>query len=160
MKQSVKLFTLMFTLLTFLTGGSVLAAPPASGITLRSPMGETEILSWQFGAGVGVSSVIGGGDDREVSRPSISEISLTKYTDDMSPLLLKALARGEVFGRMGIVHDILTIELHDVIITGYSVSGADSRNPLSESVSLNFTRITYRTGTVEYCYDIELNKDC
>lgn len=47
-----------------------------------------EISSFQWGVGRGISSPTGGSADREGSTPSVSEITVTKPTDALSPHLL------------------------------------------------------------------------
>lgn len=109
---------------------------------------EVEANSFQWGAGVGVSSATGG--DRTTSTPSVSEITISKQTDKASELLFKSLLKGEDVGKAvisfvaaskgeSVAYATLTIE--DVIISGFSMSsGGDIP---SESVSLNFTKFDW-----------------
>lgn len=109
-----------------------------------------ELNSFQWGAGLGVSSPRGG--DRTTSEPSVSEITTTKTTDKSSELLFKNLLKGEVIKKGTISFTAAskgesvayaTLELSDVIISGFSMSsGGDTP---SESLSLNFTKF-------DWCY--------
>lgn len=108
---------------------------------------QVECGSFQWGAGLGVSSARGG--DRTVSEPSVSEITLTKATDKSSEKFFKALLRGVPVGDTEIAFTAankgesvayLTIKLSDVIVSGYSISHGGGSEMPSESLSLNFTK--------------------
>ncbi len=58
-----------------------------------------EVNSLQWGVGRGISSGVGGGSKREASAPSVSEITVTKSMDAISPLLLKGGSRGQGVGK-------------------------------------------------------------
>ncbi len=109
---------------------------------------QIELQSFQWGAGVGVSSARGG--SRTTSEPSVSEITGTKTTDKSSELLFKALLKGEPVGK-GLISftaaskgesvAYATLEIEDIIISGFSMStGGDFP---SESLSLNFTKFDW-----------------
>jgi type VI secretion system secreted protein Hcp len=107
-----------------------------------------ELNSFQWGAGIGVSSPRGG--DRTASEPSVSEITTTKVTDKSSELLFKQLLMGEVIKKGKISFTAAskgesvayaTLSLEEVIISGFSMSsGGDFP---SESLSLNFTKFDW-----------------
>lgn len=109
---------------------------------------QIELNSFQWGAGLGVSSARGG--DRTTSEPSVSEATVTKTTDKSSELLFKALLKGEPVGKgtlsftaasKGESVAYATLELEDLIISGFSMSsGGDFP---SESLSLNFTKFDW-----------------
>lgn len=111
---------------------------------------QIELMSCQWGAGLGVSSARGG--NRTSSEPSVSEITATKTIDKSSEGLFKALLKGDPVGKGTISFTAATkgesvaylvLELEDVIISGYSISsGGDIP---SESLSLNFTKF-------DWCY--------
>ena len=109
-----------------------------------------EVNSFQWGVGRGISSPTGGSADRESSAPSISEIVVTKPQDISSVGLLTEAYQGDGvkvqldFCRTNKdqMQVYLTIELENVMISGYSVSSGGDRP--QESISLNFTKITYK----------------
>src|SRR5215813_4741941 len=133
-----------------------------------------ELNSCQWGVGRGITSPTGGSADRESTAPSVSEIVLTKETDQSSPKLLNESLQGE--GQTvvidfcktdkGKLEVYMTYTLTDTMISGFSVSSGGDRP--SESVSLNFTKIEYKntgmgaaneTGTPEtVTYDLALAK--
>lgn len=110
---------------------------------------QIELSSFQWGAGVGVGSPRGG--DRTTSEPSVSEITTTKTLDKSSEGLFKALLKGDPVGK-GTISFVAaskgesvayaTLEIEDVIISGYSMSSGGGDLP-SESLSLNFTKFDW-----------------
>lgn len=109
---------------------------------------QIELNSFQWGAGIGVSSAKGG--DRSHTDPSVSEITTTKLTDKASEKLFKSLLKGEPVGKAivsfvaaskGEAVAYATLELEEVIVSGFSMSsGGDFP---SESLSLNFTKFDW-----------------
>jgi type VI secretion system secreted protein Hcp len=107
-----------------------------------------EAQSLQFGIGRGVSMGSGGLSKREASAPSVSEITITKTMDGVSPHIYK-----EGLGGKGVVVDIhmtrtdnngkhvayQLFKLTDTLVSGYSISSGGDRP--SESISLNFAKI-------------------
>jgi type VI secretion system secreted protein Hcp len=88
--------------------------------------------------------------------PAVSEIVVTKSVDAASAALYRMSLWGEgkkatiVFakaGQDGQYEAYLTVELENILISNFSVSGAGggaNGRPM-ESLSLNFTKITYST---------------
>lgn len=133
---------------------------------------QIELQSFQWGAGLGVGSPRGG--DRTTSEPSVSEITATKTLDKASEGLFKALLTGDPVGK-GVISfaaaskgesvAYATLEIEDVIISGFSLSsGGDFP---SESFSLNFTKFDWSfTGRdakhggspTHLIYDLATNK--
>ncbi|SFF95127.1 type VI secretion system secreted protein Hcp [Novosphingobium sp. CF614] len=134
---------------------------------------QIELLSFSWGAGLGVGSPRGG--DRTTSEPSVSEITTTKTLDKSSEGIFKALLKGEPVGKgtisfvaasKGESVAFATLELEDVIISGYSMSSGGADLP-SESLSLNFTKFDWSfTGRdsklggspTHLIYDLAANK--
>src|SRR5689334_2130690 len=87
-----------------------------------------EVNSFQWGVGRGISSPVGGSEDRESSAPSVSEVTVSKPTDVASPDLLNAALQGEGktvkfdFCRTekGQLQVYLQLELTNTMISGYS----------------------------------------
>jgi len=114
---------------------------------------ENWITVDSFELGVGRSiGVSGGGKSRDTSNPSFSEVSLSKSTDMASADLFFQAVCGKSLGTAEI-HFIQTAgadkagdqvylkyELEEAIVSSYSISSGGERP--SESISLNFTKIT------------------
>ncbi|MCA9263601.1 MAG: type VI secretion system tube protein Hcp [Planctomycetales bacterium] len=105
--------------------------------------------SFQLGVGRSISTS-GGGNDRDTSNPSFSEVTINKSTDiASSDLFIQAvcgtsLGKAEIhFGQTGGKSGdqvYLKYELEDPIVSSYSLSSGGERP--TESFSLNFTKIT------------------
>src|SRR5271165_1910169 len=114
-----------------------------------------ELSSFQWGVGRGISSPTGGSADRESSAPSVSEITVTKDQDSSTgPLLTEAL-KGEgvtviidfVKTSSGQLTKYMEYTLTNCMISGFSTSSGGDR--LSESLSLNFTKIGVSPTTID-----------
>jgi len=123
------------------------AAPPLTGeSTVQGFANQIIATSCQFGAGTSVALSSKG---FQASKPSLSEVTLTKDLDKASPKMFEALVGGGVYRDVtisftrtepGEAHSLFyTIKLKDAIFTSYSSqSGGDLP---SESFSLKFTAI-------------------
>jgi len=109
-----------------------------------------EVSSFQWGVGRGITSPgPGGNKDREGSAPSVSEVVVTKVSDNASVDLIKEALHGE--GKTVKIDFCKTdkdqfepyyqYELSDTLVSSFSMSSGGDR-PM-ESLSLNFTKITF-----------------
>ena len=119
------------------------------GVTEDKHKGWIEVNSFQFEVARAVSSGAGG-QTRESTAPSISEIVVSKVNDIASPKLYEDSLAGTFDTPVTIemtqttkkaTETYLKIELTDCGVSSYSISsGGDA--PM-ESLSLNFTKIEY-----------------
>lgn len=103
--------------------------------------------SLQWGVGRAISSSVGSSRDREASKPSISEVSITKDMDESSPLIFTEACVGK--GKQVEIHlctvgtdqieTYMEYILSDCMVSGYSVSSGGEKP--SESISLSFTKM-------------------
>jgi type VI secretion system secreted protein Hcp len=112
--------------------------------------------------------------ERTMGRPQFSEMSFSKMTDQSTPLLYAACAKGAKLGtatvsigrtESGAFMELLKYELENAMVSGISTSGGGG-SP-SDSFSLNFTQIkTYFTqqnsdstkkGTADFGWDLKAN---
>ena len=113
-----------------------------------------ELESCQFGSSRHITIAVGRGTNRDASAPSISEVVVTKYQDCASADLIKAAVGGE--GKTVKIdfcktdkeklEVYLNLELANTLVSSFQSSGAGGTNhdrPM-ESLSLNFTKITYK----------------
>ncbi|MEQ1929300.1 MAG: type VI secretion system tube protein Hcp [Parvularculaceae bacterium] len=100
-----------------------------------------------------LNSVACNGGATSRSTPSVGEIVVTKATDQASPKLAEASASGRVFPsaqihlvNAGAASAYLTYKLNSVRVTSYTVngSGLDDGSIPTETLSLNFDKITWR----------------
>lgn len=110
-----------------------------------------EVLSYQSG----VSRPVTGSGSGRVSGPaSFREVSVTKWIDKSSPILMLSVCDGRVFPKVEI--DIrraglsnpsnetyLTYTLSDCLVTSVSSASSGGEPAPSESISLNFTKIEF-----------------
>jgi type VI secretion system secreted protein Hcp len=138
--------------------------------------GEIEIESWSWGASnMGTMGRGGGGGS---GKADFSDITISKYADKATPLLLKAVAMGQHITNMlltcrkasgaGGQVEYLKVTLEDVMISSYT-SSASTGNPIpSETVGLNYAKIKYEyapqkgdgslEGFIPAAYDRHANK--
>jgi type VI secretion system secreted protein Hcp len=112
-----------------------------------------ELLSCQFGVNRHITSPSGRGTNREASVPALSEIVVTKHLDAASSGLFRASLWGD--GKKVKIdfckteknawEKYLEIEMENTLIASFNVSGhgGDSHERPLESLSLNFTKITF-----------------
>lgn len=107
------------------------------------------VLSVDFGVGRGISMEAGNLSNRESTRPSVSEVTITKVADNSVTALFKESVTGNAgktvkikFVRTGSdkVQEYLDIELSDVLISGYTIS-AESEGEPTETITLSHSKI-------------------
>jgi len=121
-------------------------------VTAAGHEGWIELMSAQLGVQRRVNTT-GQSSNREASTPSVSEIVITKEVDNASTDLFRMSFVGE--GKKVTIDFVssdqtvpyLSIELENTLITNYSVSGhgGAGRDAPMESLSLNFTKVSYTT---------------
>lgn len=108
-----------------------------------------KVLSANFGVGRGISMEAGNMANREATRPSLSEITFTKYADTATPALFKESVTGAAgkvvkikFVQTGAdsVNVYMDYELEDCLVSGYSISASDEGDPV-ESINLSFSKL-------------------
>ena len=112
-----------------------------------------ECSSMQFGVGRAIGGTASGAaKGREASLCNCSEITITKPSDSASQDLMREAMIGAVPGKTVKFEFVTTgqgdqaetytkFELEECMVSGYSLSTGGDRP--SESLSLNFTKITY-----------------
>ena len=110
---------------------------------------EGTSLTWNVGRAI--SSVVGTSADREASKPSISEVTITRMMDAATPLLFTDACVGK--GKL-VKIDLTTIgtdninsymkyELSECMLSNYAVSCDLDERPY-ETISLSFTKLTMK----------------
>ena len=110
-----------------------------------------QLHSFSFGLGRAIASRNPGQmSNREASTPSISEISISKETDETSPLFFSQACLGDSIDTVIITFTItgpdqplhsVDYTLSNVLISSYSVSGNGGEGVPFENMSLNFDKI-------------------
>ena len=131
------------------------ASWPAGTSTIPGYEGWIDISSLQWGAGRPVAPSNTGGPP-QAGRLTFSEITLSKQLDGTTASIAKAMQLPRPIDNMEVVelmdnaniaglYPALSLKVFNVFVDGYSVSSGGDRP--SESISLNFTRITGTTLT-------------
>lgn len=117
--------------------------------------GWIELESCQLGVHRSINSPVGRGANREAATPSVNEIVITKYQDIASSDLFKASLYGGgkkvtidfVKSDKDGLNSYMTIELENTLVSSYNISGHGGgvNDKPMESLSLNFTKITFST---------------
>lgn len=118
-------------------------------VTASGYEGQIAVSSVHFGVARAVSMEPGNVSNREASKPSLSEITITKPADNSVAALFKESLTGSAgqealitFVRTGTdkVQDFMTYKLTDCIISSYSISAQGDEDPV-ENISLSFSAI-------------------
>jgi type VI secretion system secreted protein Hcp len=129
------------------------------GVTAQGHDKWIELHSAQLGVNRHITSASGRGTNREASAPAVSEIVVTKDQDVASTSLFKASLWGE--GKKVKIdfcktdkdklESYLTVELENTLVSSFSCSGSggDTHSRPMESLSLNFTKITYNSTLMD-----------
>jgi type VI secretion system secreted protein Hcp len=109
---------------------------------------QIDVLSWSWGMSNSGSAHVGGGAG--AGKVNVQDISVTKYVDSASPVLMKACAAGNHFDKATLTVrkaggtspvEYVTINMNEVFITSVSTGGSGGEDRLTENVSLNFAKV-------------------
>jgi len=113
---------------------------------------QIEIESFSWGVTNSGSSVKTGGGGG-AGKASFNDFSFSKLLDKASPLIMQAVASGKHIKSVTLYgvsadgerggQDFMTITLSDVLISSYQNAGSGGGGGLQDSLSLNFTKITF-----------------
>jgi type VI protein secretion system component Hcp len=133
--------------------------------TTQAGTGMFSALSWGFGASLPVTNSTGGGGV-VTGKANLSDVTVTNRTDSCSPLLFGDVVKGTHIKKVTILQqdsnkdDVFQLVLEDVIISTYQLSGDESHEVPTESLSISYRKITIIdmvTGT-KFGWDLALNK--
>ncbi|MET4696868.1 Hcp family type VI secretion system effector [Endozoicomonas lisbonensis] len=122
---------------------------PAGNVTAKGYENWIEVDSFSFGVGRSITMESGAMANREASRPSLSEVSLTKMLDASSGGLFKESVTGSDGVKVQIdivqtgakaVQKFASYILEDCIVSSYSI-GASAGGAPTETITLSFARI-------------------
>jgi type VI secretion system secreted protein Hcp len=112
---------------------------------------EIDVLAWSWGASQSGSFHVGGGGG--AGKANFQDISVTKWIDKSSPVLMTYCANGDHFAKAKLTVrkagkkplEYYLLYMKDVLVTSVSTGGSGGEDRLTENVTLNF-----RTCKVEY----------
>lgn len=136
---------------------------------------EIDVLAWSWGAAQSgtMHQSTGGG----AGKASFQDISITKYVDKSTPLLLQACAMGSAIDQCDLVVrkaggkaplEYMKITMKECLISSISTGGSGGSDQLTENISINFGqfKVVYTlqnedgtgAGEVPFSFDISQNK--
>ena len=109
--------------------------------------GEIDVLAWSWGMSQSGSFHTGGGAGS--GKANFQDISITKWLDQSSPVLMLFCANGDHFDKAKLTVrkagkqalEYLLIEMTKVLVTSVSTGGSGGEDRLTENVSLNFREV-------------------
>ncbi len=118
-------------------------------VTAEGYKDHIAVHSVQFGVGRGISMEAGNLSNRESTRPSLSEVTLTKVADNSVTAIFKEAVTGNAgkkvvikFVRTGAdkVQEYMDYTLENCLVSGYTIS-ADSEGEPTEQITLSYSKI-------------------
>lgn len=116
---------------------------------------KVDVLAWSWGMSQSGTMHLGTGGG--AGKVTIQDLSITKYVDKSSPMLMLYCARGTKIDSVklivrkagGTTNTFIKITLLDVIVASASTGGSGGEDRLTENVTLNFAlvRFDYFLGT-------------
>jgi type VI secretion system secreted protein Hcp len=109
---------------------------------------EIDVLSWSWGMSNSASAHVGGGAGS--GKVNVQDISLTKYVDAASPVLLLACASGKHYDEATLTVrkaggdspvEYLKVKMQTVFISSVSHGGTSHDDRHTENVVLNFAKV-------------------
>jgi type VI secretion system secreted protein Hcp len=116
---------------------------------VQGPKGDIDVLSWSWGMSQSGSTHMGGGGG--AGKVSFQDLSFTKYIDSASNALMNALAKGSHIDKCVLMvrkagegqNKYIAITMEEVIVTSVSTGGSGGEDRLTESVTLNFGKVSF-----------------
>ncbi|WP_347330413.1 Hcp family type VI secretion system effector [Marinimicrobium locisalis] len=118
-------------------------------VTAEGYKDHIAVQSLSFGVGRGISMEPGNLSNREATRPTVSEVTLTKVADNSATALFKEAVTGSAGKKVTIkfvqtgadkVTEYMDYVLEDVLVSGYQISGSGDGDPV-ETISLSFSKV-------------------
>ncbi|KLN52888.1 Hcp family type VI secretion system effector [Variovorax paradoxus] len=135
---------------------------------------EIDVLSWSWGAAQSGTGHVGGGSG--AGKVSVQDLSVTKYVDSASHLLLLDCCNGQHIKKGTLVVrkagatplEYVKLTMEDIIVSNIHTGGSGGEDRLTETITLNFSKFKYEytpqkadgsgDGTKETGWDIAANK--
>ena len=108
---------------------------------------EIDVLAWSWGMSQSGSFHVGGGGG--AGKASFQDLSITKWIDKSSPVLMLYCANGDHFDKAVLTIrkagktplEYLLIQMDKVLVTSVSTGGSGGEDRLTENVTLNFREV-------------------
>lgn len=147
--------------ISMLPGDRAVAAKAETPMSMTiDGVGTFEVLAYSWGASNSGTTHQGGGGG--VGKANFQDLSLTKFTDSTSPVLLGLVATGAhvpqatltVASKSGVE---VSYVLNELLVTSLSTGGSGNEESLTENVTLNFAEFMYTVGAASFAWNIVAN---
>jgi type VI secretion system secreted protein Hcp len=109
--------------------------------------GEIDVLAWSWGMSQSGSFHTGGGGG--AGKANFQDISVTKWIDKSSPILMLYCSNGDHFEKAKLTVrkagkkplEYLVINMKAVMVTSVSTGGSGGEDKLTENITLNFREV-------------------
>jgi type VI secretion system secreted protein Hcp len=111
-----------------------------------------DVLAWSWGVSNSGTTHMGMGGGS--GKANVQDLSVTKYVDASSHALLGTCTTGEHFTTANLVVrkaagkdktiEYIKIDMDEVMITAVSTGGSGGEDRLTENITLNFAKVTYK----------------
>ncbi len=110
---------------------------------------EIDVLAWSWGMSQSANAHMGGGAG--AGKVHVQDISITKYVDASSHLLMNTCCTGKHYPEATLVVrkaggspvEYIIIKMKEVFVASVSAGGSGGEDRLTENVSLNFAEFEY-----------------
>lgn len=107
---------------------------------------EIDVLSWSWGMSQSGTTHIGGGGG--AGKVSVTDLSVTKYVDKSSTVLMKGCCNGKHYEEAVLTLrkagetplEYLKITMTEVLISSISIGGSGGEDRVTENITLNFAK--------------------
>ncbi len=111
--------------------------------------GKVDVLAWSWGMSNSGTTHTGGGTG--AGKANFQDLSLTKYVDKASPVLMKKCADGTHIAKATLIVrkagekplEYIKITMEEVMVTSVSTGGSGGEDRLTENISLNFAKVKF-----------------
>ncbi|MBN9670371.1 Hcp family type VI secretion system effector [Roseibium aggregatum] len=141
----------------------------------KSHKGEIDVLSWSWNATQSGTTHMGSGSGS--GKAFFGDLSITKYVDKSSPVLLQHVSTGKHI-KSGTMYvrkaagdnplEYIKLEMKDIIVTSIGTGGSGSEDRITESATLNFGEYKFiyteqnpdgsKGAAPEFAWDIAANE--
>ena len=136
--------------------------------------GKIDVLAWSWGMSNSGTTHTGGGGG--AGKVNVQDLSFTHYIDNGTNALMKSCCEGThhdeatliVRKAGGTPIEYVVLKMEEVMVTSVSTGGSGGEDRLTENVTLNFAKFTFKYqpqdekgakkgGTKDWAYDIAAN---
>jgi len=116
----------------------------------KAHKGEIDVLAWSWGMSQSGNMHVGGGGG--AGKVSVQDISITKWVDKASPMLMLSCMQGDHIPEATLIVrkagkdplEYIEIKMTGVLIASVSTGGSGGEDRLTENVTLNFAKVEYK----------------